>query len=575
MKNVKKVLSLFLSIVMLLSLSAPAFAQETENVTGSAVVLFEDGADADRLCAELEALPGIRVRWRYNALLRGAAIEGSRAALSLAGKTAGVSALAPGRMWTQAETITKPVEPSNSLDLINGLDVRYDGDGIVVAVLDSGLRIDHEAFQDYGIMEHAALSEEDVQAFTAAGGTDGRYISAKIPFAYDYNGNDRSVHTQDTHGTHVSALAVGYVPNGDGGAKFRGAAPAAQLLSMKVFPDNADLGADDVDILKAMEDAYLLGADVINLSLGMTHGFYGDSRIGLVYRQMIDMLEAAGVVVCCAAGNDATALTGKIGDAALPGGAYTDYGTVGAPAIYDGAAAIAAVNSAFYEAGGGIMTEDRTILFTKMVPEIEDALLPEIETLAGQTMDYVVIDGLGSKEDFAGLDLTGCAALVKRGELYFSEKVQNAAAAGAVFCMIYNNEPGVILAAVKDTTIPCVMLSQKDGEYLIEQAEEGRGTITIAPERMKISTGNEVTVFSHSSWGAAGLKIVPTLSAPGGLVLSASVSANNAYEYLSGTSMASPNAAGAYAVLLEALSLPDVYSAVVTASILLTRKAVV
>lgn len=553
MKNGKKLLSLFLSLVLLLSLSATGFAVEEDGNIYSAVVRFAPDADANALCDELEALPGIRVKWRYSALFSGAAVEGSRAALALAEEQRGVDTLALSRVWSAADAFNEPLEPTNSLDLMNGLDLTYDGDGMVVAVLDSGLKISHDAFRDHGIMENAAISEEDITLFVAGGGTDGRYLSAKIPFAYDYSGNDRSIHTSDTHGTHVSALTVGYSATHSGRVLFRGAAPAAQLLAMKVFPDNVDLGAEDADILKAMEDAYLLGADVINLSLGMSHGFFGDEQIGGLYSTAFAELEEAGVVVCCAVGNDTISLTGKPGDTALPTGAYTDYATAGAPAIYEGATAIAAVNAAFYEAGGGILVGGKTISYTKAIAETDEFQPPAIENLAGQTLDYVVVGGLGSKEDFAGLDLTGCVAVVTRGELYFSEKVNNAAAAGAVVCIIYNNEPGEILPAVNGTTIPCVIITQEDGRFLAEQAVGGRGTLAIAPYRTRVDMGERITMLRQSSWGTVQLHLVPTLSAPGGTILSASTSANDAYEYRSGTSMATPNASGAYAVLLQAL----------------------
>lgn len=554
MKNGNKLLSLFLSAMLLFSLIVPAVALESDGEICSAVVQFEQGADADALCAALDALPGLRVKWRYNALFSGAAVEGSRAALALAGEQTGVETLALSRVWTAGEVFSDPAEPTNSLDLMNGLELTYDGDGIVVAVLDSGLRINHNAFRDYGIIDQPSIGEEDIDDFVANGGTDGRYISVKIPFAYDYSTEDRSVHTSDTHGTHVSALAVGYAVDGDGQVIFRGAAPAAQLLGMKVFPDDASLGADDADILKAMEDAYLLGADVINLSLGMPNGFVGDDQIGAVYRASLAVLEEAGVVVCCAVGNESMSLTGKTGDSALPTGSYTDYGTASAPAVYEGANAIAAVNAAFYEAGGGIMVGGQTIRYNKAVSDLEGFIPPAIEELADRTMDYVVIGGLGTAEDFAGLDLTGCAAVVQRGEIYFSQKVNNAAAAGAELCIIYNNEPGNILPAfTEETAIPCVMITQEDGAFLVEQANGARGTLTVAPQRTRISMGEERTMLPQSSWGATALQLIPTLAAPGGVILSASSNADDSYTYLSGTSMATPNASGAYAVVLQAL----------------------
>lgn len=554
MNNLRKLFSLLLAFALVLSMSVTALARETDGELYSAVVRFDPGADVQEMCDALEELPGVSIRWRYSALIHGAAIEGTRAALKLAGKQVGISAMALSRTWSAPETVTDPLYSSNSLDLMNMTDCAYDGDGTVIAVLDSGIKISHEAFADYGIMDDTRLTREDIEAYVAAGGTDGRYISAKIPFAYDYSGKDRSVNTADRHGTHVSALAVGYAQREDGSVKFRGAASAAQLLCMKVFPDKAELGASDVDILKAMDDAYVLGADVINLSLGMTDPFLEDEQIGEVYSDVVASLEAAGVIVCCAVGNSAVSTTGKPGDTALPTGRYTDYASASAPAIYRGAQAIAAVNSTFYEAGGGMLVGDRAILYTEMTTQTEGEVLPSIETLAGQEMPYVLIGGVGSKEDFAGVDLTGCAAVVQRGEIYFSEKANNAAAAGAALCIIYNNEPGEILPAADGITIPCVMITQEDGAYLVEEAENGRGTIAVAPHMMRIDTGEKVTMFPYSSWGASPeLLLVPTLSAPGGTILSAGIGADDAYDYLSGTSMAAPNAAGAYAVMLQAL----------------------
>ena len=557
MKNAKKLLSLILALALLLSIAPAALAQEDEIPDGtiySAVVCFEADADAEKLCAELEALPGIRVRWQYSALFRGAAIEGTRSALALAGKRAGVASLSLSRKWTPAGTDDGPLKESNSLDVMNAENVTHDGDGMVIAVLDSGLRLSHEAFADYGVMDEIRITEEMVDHFIAEGGTGGRYVSAKVPFVYDYAGKDGQVHTSDYHGTHVSALAVGYAQREDASVKFRGVAPAAQLLGMKVFPDDADQGADDGDILKAMEDAYLLGADIINLSLGMANAFEEDETIGAVYSKVIAALEADGVVVCCAVGNSGSALSGKPGDTALPGGGYTDYSTANAPAIYEGAAAIAAVNAAFYEVGGGIVAGERLISYTEFIAEEEGQEPPPLDILSGQTLEYVVIGGVGSAEDFAGLDLTGCVALVKRGEIYFSEKVNNAAAAGAVLCIVYNNVPGTILPAADGVTIPCVMFDQEDGEYLVRRAKNGRGTLTVAPERTIVKTGERTEISGYSAWGASpALRLVPTLSAPGGMVLSAGIEDDGAYIYLNGTSMATPNASGAYALLMQAL----------------------
>jgi len=67
------------------------------------------------------------------------------------------------------------------------------------------------------------------------------------------------------------------------------------------------------------------------------------------------------------------------------------------------------------------------------------------------------------------INLTGKAALIERGGAFFSEKVLNAAEAGAEFAVIYNHRNGnerFIPGGLDFTTIPAVFLSQNDGMAL-------------------------------------------------------------------------------------------------------------
>lgn len=553
MKNAKKTGSLLLALAMIFSLAVPVFAAGVEEKL-CAVVKFEDGADRDALCAQLENLPGIRVKWSYEAIFSGVAVEGTESALAAAAECGGVAEVYRSCLWSLPCAEDDPAGTSNSLDVMRSEELAYHGDGMIVAVIDSGFYLSHEAFQDYGIMENPALSREDIDAFTRDGGTEGRYVSQKIPFAYDYNGSDRSVHTRDNHGTHVAALAGGYAEDQNGSVKFKGVASAAQLLCMKVFPDDADLGANDADILKAMDDALLLGADVVNLSLGTEGDFLTDSEIGALYQTSIAALREAGVVVCCAAGNSGNALTGKQSGMLYPTGEFTDYGTACSPAAFEGTVAVGAVNSVKEEVGGGIVVDGVAIGYVKAISENDEEILPDLDDLRGQSLTYVMVGGLGRKSDFEELDLSGCVAVVQRGEIYFTEKVNNAAAAGAVACLICNNEPGAILPAVNGTTIPCVLITQEAGEFMAQHTRDGRGNLVIAPEKMMVSTGESLSMMEQSSWGATSrLGFLATLCAPGGKILSAVTEEKDAYGYLSGTSMATPNASGAFAVLMQAL----------------------
>ncbi|MFJ6936536.1 S8 family peptidase [Streptomyces sp. NPDC101132] len=164
----------------------------------------------------------------------------------------------------------------------------YDGKGVKIAVLDTGVDATHSDLAGQVVAE---------KNFTAAADAGDRF----------------------GHGTHVASIAAG---TGAGSAgKFKGVAPGAKLLNGKVLDDSGY--GDDSGIVAGMEWAAAQGADVVNLSLG------GTDQPG------IDPLEAAvnklsadkGILFAIAAGNDgAPSSVGSPGsaDAALTVGAVDD-----------------------------------------------------------------------------------------------------------------------------------------------------------------------------------------------------------------------------------------------------------
>jgi len=97
----------------------------------------------------------------------------------------------------------------------------------------------------------------------------------------------------------------------------------------------------------------------------------------------------------------------------------------------------------------------------------------------------IVDAGLGREEDLRSRRLEGKIALVQRGQVFFRVKVANAAAAGASAVIVYNDRPGPPQAGTLTelSQIPAVMISQDDGQRLVEMLQAGAVRV-----RLNVST---------------------------------------------------------------------------------------
>ena len=434
-----------------------------------------------------------------------------------------------------------------STGIFNSEGFGFDGSGMVIAVLDTGLDYTHTAFSVSNFSSSnisltlegvaALVDETRASEFTQGLTAEDVYVSEKVPYAYDYADKDPDVFPlQSNHGTHVAGVIAGKDDT------ITGVAPGAQLAIMKTFSD-VESTARASWILSALEDCVNMQVDVINMSLGTGCGFSRETdkeTMSGVY----DRIRDAGISLVVAASNSYSSAYGSDKNGNLGLTTNPDTATVGSPGTYDGAMSVASINGAETPY---LLYNSSIMYFTESSDRVQEERNFVEGILAGKNsdtveMEYVVIPGVGRAADYTGLDLTGKIALVKRGAITFEEKANIAEEKGAAAVIIYNNVSGEIKMNTGETKIPACSISQDDGETL---AEAGGGKITICKSQ---TSGPFMSGFS--SWGPTpDLGIKPEITAHGGMILSAVPGQD--YDRISGTSMACPNIAGVSALLRQ------------------------
>jgi Zn-dependent M28 family amino/carboxypeptidase len=94
--------------------------------------------------------------------------------------------------------------------------------------------------------------------------------------------------------------------------------------------------------------------------------------------------------------------------------------------------------------------------------------------IGGDVQGLLVDAGLGRSQDLDPTVLQGRIALIKRGEIRFSEKLANVANAGAIGAVIDNHEPGRFVGSLSGPgPIPAIGISREDGQSLRQQLAWG------------------------------------------------------------------------------------------------------
>lgn len=266
---------------------------------------------------------------------------------------------AVGYVWLDQPVRASDADSMPQIGAPEAWDAGYTGEGVTVAVLDSGIDATHPDLDD------VVTGQRD---FTGTGEvTDGA-----------------------GHGTHVASILAGS-GEASGGVN-QGVAPDADLLVGKVLDDD---GYGELSgVIEGMEWAAAEGADVVNLSLGSL--FFDVPSPDAV---AVDELSARyGTLFVVAAGND-----GDLG-----------YGTVGSPGIAASALTVGAVDDAdevtWYSSRGGV--EPGLLKPDVVAPGDGIVAARATGTTAGEPVDdlYTALSGTS----MAAPHVAGAAAVLKQ-----------------------------------------------------------------------------------------------------------------------------------------------------------------
>lgn len=426
------------------------------------------------------------------------------------------------------------------------------GEGIVIAILDSGINSDHPSFAAIGGdgYEHTnPLGSGNYVPGSYCDVVDGSFCNDKLIGAWDMTGPADGSSPEDTdgHGSHTAATAAGNVisgatlvaPTTSLSRDISGVLPHASIIAYDVCIDSCPGSA----LLAAIEQVVI---DAANLPDGIHALNYSISGGGDPYNDIIEIgflnATAAGVYVAASAGN------------AGPGPSTNGH-------------------SGPWVSTTGASTHNRLIVNSVVEMDSDGGPLADIVG-AGFTSGYgpaTIINSADLEADFPGSTLCGLGSIgdfnppwppgtfngeivaCTRGTFGRVEKGANVLAAGAGGYILMDNGGGIVGDA---HVLPGVHITQADGAVLaawLAGNENATGSINGYVLDLDASNGDIMAGFSSRGPALAVDVIKPDVTAPGVSIFAAEADGQAAaapeYQFLSGTSMSSPHNAGAGALI--------------------------
>jgi len=516
--------------------------------------------DVLRAIGSLKAPSRIEVLYQVRNVLNGIAVRTDEAGAEMIRQIPGVKSVSVMELHERSHT--------NSVPVIGGPEVWESlgvlGEGIKIAVIDSGIDYLHTNFGGPGTPEAYALPTTELNQYfpnvKVAGGWDfagDAYNGSNVPRP-DPNPLDCRYELGGGHGTHVAGSIAGYGVNADG-TTYRGpydrniplesmrigpgVAPLAELYALRVFGCTGSTGLT-VQALDWVVDPngdgdYSDRMDVANLSLGSAFGGPDDPS-----SRAANNAALAGVLLAISAGNsgDVYYISGSPGSATR---VVTVAAQVDALDVVDGfridePAAIAGIygGSVGQSFDWAAMTEPVTAPVTYDPDNPGGCDSWSEGALSGK---IVLVDWVP-----AGHETFPCGS---------AARANNAAEAGAVGIIMAENGPFLTTAIAGNAAIPSILTTSTAGEAIKSELESG---VVATLSNEWLSTGKiyaperQDTLASFSSRGPTkGNALKPDIAAPGYSIFSAQSGSGTQGVSLNGTSMAAPHMAGVLALLRE------------------------